>query len=75
MGMALGKDIDLRIFYARWAYAYAVTEDSPKGEQRSLQIYDAHGDAVHKVFLRGESDVMAWFEFVERNTHENQTRR
>lgn len=72
IGLALGRAIDLRIFYHRWARAYAVTEDTEQGEQRSLQVYDGQGDAVHKVFLRGDSDLVAWFDFVERNAHEDQ---
>ena len=74
VGLALGPDIDLRIFYMHWAHAYAVTEDSPKGTARSLQVYDKHGDALHKVFLRGsDDDLMAWFGFVERHAHATQT--
>lgn len=73
VGLALGKDIDLRIFYARWAYGYAVTEDTPRGTQRSLQFFDAHGAAVHKVFLREDSDLAAWSEFVEQCADRDQS--
>lgn len=73
IGLALGKAIDLRIFYHRWKHAYAVTEDTDRGEQRSLQIFDAQGNAVHKVFLRGDSDLVAWFAFTERHAHGNQS--
>lgn len=72
IGLALGKAIDLRIFYHPWKHAYAVTEDTGQGEQRSLQVYDGEGGAVHKAFLRGESDLTAWFGFVERNGHPDQ---
>lgn len=73
VGLALGPDIDLRIFYMNWAHAYAVTEESPKGTARSLQVYDKYGDAVHKIFLRGsEEDLMTWYDFVERHAHPNQ---
>jgi len=72
VGLALGADIDLRISYLHWAQAYAVTEDTQQGEQRSFQVYDKQGSAVHKVFVRGETDLMAWFGFVERNAHEDQ---
>jgi len=72
IGLALGKAIDLRIFYHRWAHVYSVTEDTERGEQRSLQIFDAQGNAVHKVFLRPASDLLAWFDFIERRTHESQ---
>lgn len=64
VGLALGKDIDLRIFYSRWAHGYAVTEETPRGVQRSLQFFDAHGVAIHKVFLRDGSDAAAWSELV-----------
>jgi putative hemin transport protein len=37
VGMALGEDIDLRLFYSHWAHGYAVRE----GEQQSLQFFDA----------------------------------
>lgn len=74
MGLALGADIDLRIFYGRWAHAFAVSEEAQHGMQRSLQIYDAAGTAVHKVFLREASDLSAWMEFVERHAHADQSR-
>ena len=60
VGLALGSAIDLRIFYSRWAHAFAVREDGARGVQRSLQVFDAHGSAIHKVFLRPESDLQAW---------------
>jgi putative hemin transport protein len=72
IGLALGSAIDLRIFYMRWAHAFAVSEPGPHGVQRSLQIYDRHGEAIHKVFLREESDLMAWFEFVDANASTDQ---
>lgn len=74
VGLALGPDIDLRIFYMHWAHGFAVTEESPKGTARSLQIYDRYGDAVHKVFLRGtEDDLVSWYEFVERHADADQS--
>lgn len=73
MGLALGERIDLRIFYGRWRSAFAVTEETERGTQRSLQIFDAHGAAVHKVFLREESDLAAWEDLVARNAHADQS--
>lgn len=72
MGMALGPDIDLRIFYRRWAHAYAVREDDANSTRHSLQIFDAQGVAIHKVFLRETSDHAAWAAFVERHRHSRQ---
>ncbi|MBV9390666.1 MAG: hemin-degrading factor [Verrucomicrobia bacterium] len=51
MGSVLGADIDLRLFLNRWKYAFAVVDK----EKKSLQFFDVHGDAVHKVFLLSAS--------------------
>jgi putative hemin transport protein len=56
MGLALGDEIDLRLFYSHWAHGYSVRE----GEQQSLQFFDAHGVAVHKVFTRPATQLAAW---------------
>ncbi|MDZ7908337.1 MAG: ChuX/HutX family heme-like substrate-binding protein [Gemmobacter sp.] len=59
--MVLGTEIDLRIFPAQWKHAFAVVEDTAEGTtKRSIQIFDAHGDAVHKIHLRATSDVAAF---------------
>ena len=65
MGMALGEEIDLRIFYGQWASAFAVSETSTAGTQRSLQFFDTYGDAVHKIFLREKSELSAWMVLTE----------
>ncbi len=52
--------IDLRIFPRHWVHAFAVTRETEAGPRRSLQVFDAAGDAVHKVFLRAASDLAAW---------------
>jgi putative hemin transport protein len=69
VGLVLGPDIDLRIFYSRWAHGFAVTEhfaDSSKPAQHSLQFFDASGVAVHKVFARAGTDLVAWQALIER---------
>lgn len=72
MGMALGPDIDLRIFYRRWAHAYAVREEEANRIRHSLQVFDAQGVAIHKVFLREHSDPAAWAAFIEQHRHPQQ---
>ena len=72
VGLALGADIDLRIFYMRWAHVFAVTEDTARGVQRSLQVYDAAGTAVHKVFLKDGADLGAWAAFTDANADAEQ---
>jgi putative hemin transport protein len=61
-GQVVGPEIDLRLFTGRWASAFAVDEpggSSPE-RRRSLQIFDRHGMAVHKVHLRSWSDASAF---------------
>lgn len=58
--MTLTEAIDLRIFPAHWVHAYAVETASDNGPRRSLQIFDAAGDAVHKIHLRKTSNHDEW---------------
>lgn len=71
--MTLTKEIDLRIFPAHWVYAYAVEIPSEKGPRRSLQIFDAAGDAVHKIHLRDASNHDVWPQIVAELAHEDQS--
>lgn len=50
MGLVLGEDIDLRLFLARWAHGFFVPAGQPGSPRGSLQIFDAAGTAMHKVF-------------------------
>lgn len=52
VGLVLDEGLDLRLFLMAWRHAYAVTSETPRGLRRSLQFFDAHGVAVHKVFVR-----------------------
>lgn len=54
--MTLNADIDLRMFPRHWVHAYAIELNG----RRSVQVFDAAGDAVHKVHLRDASDAAAW---------------
>ncbi|WP_407715389.1 hemin-degrading factor [Comamonas testosteroni] len=69
VGLALSREIDLRLFFMHWHAGFAVTEESANGGRpamRSLQFYDAAGRAVHKVFAREATDMAAWNALVER---------
>src|SRR6056297_3973118 len=46
--MILTETIDLRIFPAHWCHAFMVEAAGKAGPRRSLQVFDAAGDAVHK---------------------------
>ncbi|MCA2014032.1 hemin-degrading factor [Cereibacter sphaeroides] len=69
--MVLGPDIDLRMFPRHWVHAFAVRE----GEKRSVQVFDAAGDAVHKVHLRPASNVAAFDALVTALRLEDQSDR
>ncbi|WP_323769525.1 hemin-degrading factor [Antarctobacter sp.] len=64
--MVLNEEIDLRIFPSQWVHAYAVEVPGVDGAlpRRSLQIFDAAGDAIHKIHLRDASHHDAWQEVV-----------
>lgn len=73
MGLVLGDDIDLRIFFARWRFGFAVTSESPHGTMRSFQFFDCDGTAVHKVFLTDASDLAAYENLVEKYRSNDQS--
>lgn len=65
VGGVYGPDIDLRIFPAHWAYALSTEVDTRHGPRRSIQVFDAAGDAVHKVYVTDDTDRAAWDALVE----------
>ncbi len=66
MGLVLGDDIDLRIFFKNWHFGFAVTSKNPPGTTRSFQFFDRSGTAVHKVFLTDASDLTAYENLAEK---------
>ena len=65
--MVLGAQIDLRIFPGRWAFGFAVEKTGDDGAiRRSLQFFDAQGDAVHKVHARPATNLEAWAALIEK---------
>jgi putative hemin transport protein len=63
--IVLGENIDLRVFPGAWAHAFAVTKTDGADVRRSLQYFDRHGTAVHKIHLRPASDLSAYDRLVE----------
>jgi len=62
MGIVLGPDIDLRMFFGGWKTIWAVND----GGRSSLQFFDKAGDAIHKVYMTDESDKPAYDALVEK---------
>lgn len=65
-GLVLGELIDLRLFPSRWHHTLAVVDDTPEGPRRSLQIFDADGTAIHKIYQKPQTDVAAFDRLIER---------
>jgi len=57
MGQVVGADIDLRLFPACWDSLFAVTSVSEQRRLHSLQLFDAEGTALHKIFVRDEAHL------------------
>lgn len=72
--MVLTADIDLRMFPSHWVSAFAIERETDRGVRRSLQIFDAAGDAVHKIFLREGSDLEHWATIVNELRLDDQPR-
>lgn len=58
--MTTDPEIDMRMFPRHWVHGFAVEKPGEQGVRRSVQVFDAAGDAIHKVHLRDGSDLAAW---------------
>jgi len=58
--MVLTPEIDLRIFPAHWRNAFMIEKETDHGLRRSLHVFDAAGDAIHKIHMRDTSDEAGW---------------
>lgn len=68
-----GDNIDLRVFYEHWVHGFAVEKRDGDAIRRSLQFFDAGGEAVHKIHLRPASDVAAYEALVDRHLSADQS--
>lgn len=71
--MVLTEEIDLRIFPAHWKHAFLVEKHTEEQMRRSVQVFDAAGDAVHKIFLRTPEGHVIWQDFRKTNAHADQS--
>lgn len=58
--LVVNPPLDLRLFLGEWRHAFAVEIPDAAGPRRSVQVFDAAGDAILKVHLRATSDVDAF---------------
>ncbi|MBB4000610.1 hemin-degrading factor [Aureimonas pseudogalii] len=58
--LVVNPPLDMRLFLGQWRHAFAVEIPDEAGPRRSVQVFDAAGDAILKVHLRATSDVAAF---------------
>lgn len=64
VGVVVGADIDMRMFFERWAFAFAVFENEAAALKKSIQVFDHQGTAVVKIFLQENSNHDAFEKLV-----------
>ncbi|HEY0212493.1 MAG TPA: ChuX/HutX family heme-like substrate-binding protein [Paenirhodobacter sp.] len=62
--LVVHDEIDLRLFPSQWVHGFATVEDGPQGVKRAIQVFDAAGDAIHKIHLRADSNPAPWDAFI-----------
>jgi len=72
VALVTGKDIDLRISLNHWVHTFAVVSKSEQRTLRSFQVFDAYGDAIHKIFLQSHSNLDCFDKLVIKYRHHNQ---
>ncbi|HRE74298.1 MAG TPA: ChuX/HutX family heme-like substrate-binding protein [Flavobacteriales bacterium] len=72
IGLFVGEDIDLRIFFSCWKSAFAVNEPTGEKSRKSIQFFAGDGEAIHKVYLTSESNNHAFELLVNEFRSENQ---
>lgn len=66
MGVVLGDDIDLRVFLSSWHFAFGLKENVKTGVRHSIQFFDRHGAAIHKIYETPDSNAAAFASFIEK---------
>ena len=61
VGLVLGTDIDLRLFFSKWTRAWEVNDNG----RISLQFFDREGVAIQKIFQTDNTDLAAWQKLVD----------
>ncbi|MEY4922908.1 MAG: hemin transport protein hemS [Pseudomonadota bacterium] len=54
------RALDLRLFLNQWASVFTLSEETCHGVQHSIQFFDHQGDALHKVYVTEQTNILAW---------------
>lgn len=57
--------VETRVFFGAWHVAFAVTEEKSDRVLKSIQIFDASGEAITKIYLQEKSDEAAFVKLVD----------
>jgi putative hemin transport protein len=69
-----GDQMTLQASFDHWVHGFAAQEVLLDGStQRSLQFFDAQGQAIHKIYLRARSDANAYVRLCEQFTADVQS--
>lgn len=60
------RELDLRLFLRRWHSVFSLSEVTRHGERHSIQFFDQHGIAVHKVYVTEQTDLSHWNKLIAR---------
>lgn len=66
VGLFVGADIDLRIFFHCWKYAFALKSDEKGKASNGILFFSKDGSAIHKIYLTPTSDYAAFNALVEK---------
>lgn len=67
------RKLDLRIYFKHWNHIYYIKQYKDKKIQRSLQVFDFYGQAIHKIFITDRSSESGLSVLLKRYASAQQT--
>ncbi len=73
MAQVVNHDVDLRIFLRHWRHLFAFRQEKQGRVLLSFQVFDGKGQAIHKIFLRPNSNADEYRRIVSAFASADQT--
>lgn len=73
VGLFVGDDIDLRIFFKSWGSVFAVKDTIKNNTRYSIQFFAKDGEAIHKIYLTPHSNPFEFEKLIQQFKHEDQS--
>lgn len=67
------RKLDLRIFFKHWNYIYYIKQYKERKIQRSFEVFDFYGQAMHKIFITDRSSESGLSVLLRRYSSAQQT--